>query len=216
MTGVWRWDGTTWSTVGPAATGGTGVPVAVERMIGTASGLYVGSFIDAWNPINTVSRWDGCSWETNIGGLAQGATSFCLFDDGQGHGEELYIGINGEASGGGSLLRWDGNEWSTVAEAPGGPIHALLPRVRAGGGRSLVLGGAFVGGPHGEAVLAEWDACVEGCEGDVDGDGAVGAADLGTLLGSWGEPGSAGDVDGDGVVTSLDLAILLGAWGPCG
>jgi len=47
---------------------------------------------------------------------------------------------------------------------------------------------------------------------DLDGDGVVGAQDLATLLGNWGNPGI-GDIDGDGVVGPADLATLLGAWG---
>ncbi|MEC9373093.1 MAG: PQQ-dependent sugar dehydrogenase, partial [Planctomycetota bacterium] len=52
------------------------------------------------------------------------------------------------------------------------------------------------------------------CAADIDGDGAVGAADLAALLGGWGQPGPA-DLDGDGTVTASDLGGLLGAWGPC-
>ena len=47
---------------------------------------------------------------------------------------------------------------------------------------------------------------------DLDGDGVVGAQDLATLLGNWGNPGI-GDIDGDGLVGPADLATLLGAWG---
>lgn len=47
---------------------------------------------------------------------------------------------------------------------------------------------------------------------DLDGNGTVDAADLATLLGQWGGPGS-GDLDGDGTVGASDLAMLLGAWG---
>ncbi|MFO0829338.1 MAG: hypothetical protein U0572_14465 [Phycisphaerales bacterium] len=50
------------------------------------------------------------------------------------------------------------------------------------------------------------------CPADLDGDGTVGANDLGILLGAWGGTGSA-DLDGDGAVGAADLAILLGAWG---
>lgn len=54
------------------------------------------------------------------------------------------------------------------------------------------------------------------CLGDLDGDGAVGGADLAMLLGDWGAcPGCPGDLDGDGSVGGADLAVLLGAWGPC-
>ncbi len=54
------------------------------------------------------------------------------------------------------------------------------------------------------------DAC-EANPADLDGDGAVGPADLALLLGAWGLPGPA-DLNGDGVVDAADLASLLGAW----
>ncbi len=50
--------------------------------------------------------------------------------------------------------------------------------------------------------------------GDLDGDGAVGSADLGILLGMWGPcPRSCpADIDSDGMVGASDLAILIGSW----
>jgi len=47
---------------------------------------------------------------------------------------------------------------------------------------------------------------------DLDGDGAVGGADLAMLLGNWNGTGT-GDIDGNGAVGGADLALLLGAWG---
>jgi uncharacterized membrane protein len=52
------------------------------------------------------------------------------------------------------------------------------------------------------------------CVGDLNGDGSVTGADLGTLLGDWGQA-TASDIDGNGVVDGADLGRLLGAWGPC-
>ncbi len=65
------------------------------------------------------------------------------------------------------------------------------------------------------------------CRPDFDGDCAVGAFDLATLLGAWGpcpEPCASGhaaetceqDLNGDCVVDAADLAELLGSWGTCG
>ncbi|HMN96084.1 MAG TPA: hypothetical protein PKC43_01375 [Phycisphaerales bacterium] len=55
---------------------------------------------------------------------------------------------------------------------------------------------------------------------DLNGDGMVDGADLGVLLGAWGEcPPAAGrspclgDLDGDGVIDGADLGALLVAWG---
>jgi hypothetical protein len=52
------------------------------------------------------------------------------------------------------------------------------------------------------------------CAADLDGDGAVGGADLGLLLGNWGLPG-VGDLNGSGAVDGADLGALLGKWGAC-
>jgi hypothetical protein len=47
---------------------------------------------------------------------------------------------------------------------------------------------------------------------DLNSDGIVDGADLGTLLGQWGADGTA-DFNNDGVVDGADLGALLGAWG---
>jgi hypothetical protein len=45
---------------------------------------------------------------------------------------------------------------------------------------------------------------------DLNGDGAVNAADLAVLLGAWGT--ASADLTGDGVVDAADLGVLLGSW----
>lgn len=60
------------------------------------------------------------------------------------------------------------------------------------------------------------DGAIDGCTpclGDLNGSGAVDAADLAILLGAWGT--SSADLDGDSVTSAPDLGILLGAWGAC-
>lgn len=59
------------------------------------------------------------------------------------------------------------------------------------------------------------------CVGDLTGDGLVDGADLGVILGGWGQSVACfsgtqtGDLNGDLVVNGVDLAVLLGAWGEC-
>ncbi|MEE9128552.1 MAG: hypothetical protein V3T84_00930 [Phycisphaerales bacterium] len=54
------------------------------------------------------------------------------------------------------------------------------------------------------------------CPWDFDGSGSVGAADLLSLLESWGPcKGCSADFDGDGNVGASDLLTLLANWGPC-
>ena len=53
-------------------------------------------------------------------------------------------------------------------------------------------------------------------EGDLDGDGCVGAGDLGMLLAAWGALEDPADLDGDGEVAASDLGVLLANWAGCG
>lgn len=55
---------------------------------------------------------------------------------------------------------------------------------------------------------------VSRCPSDLNGDGLVDGADLGVVLGGWGQTGP-GDLNGDGTVDGADLGLLLGSWGPC-
>ncbi len=52
------------------------------------------------------------------------------------------------------------------------------------------------------------------CVADINGDGSVGAADLGAILSGFGSAGPT-DLNQDGTTNSADLAILLSAWGSC-
>lgn len=68
----------------------------------------------------------------------------------------------------------------------------------------------------GEGVdMGPLEVIVSTCPSDLNGDGQVGAFDLGGLLSAWGSDDSSADLDGDGVVDAFDLATLLSSWGPC-
>jgi hypothetical protein len=80
-------------------------------------------------------------------------------------------------------------------------------------------GAALIGGSL-ELVGGFWSAVAgedEFCFGDLDGDNAIGLADLAQLLGQYGETSGMtyedGDLDGDGDVDLADLAALLGVYG---
>jgi hypothetical protein len=60
----------------------------------------------------------------------------------------------------------------------------------------------------------ELGVLVPDCLADLNNDGTVDDADLGTLLGQWNYDGSA-DFNNDDVVDGADLGTLLGAWGTC-
>jgi hypothetical protein len=55
------------------------------------------------------------------------------------------------------------------------------------------------------------------CLADLDNDRNVNAADLSTVLASWGACGKTcpADIDGNGMVDAADLSAVLAAWGAC-
>ena len=62
-------------------------------------------------------------------------------------------------------------------------------------------------------VVATLSATIGGgLLGDLNGDGVVNGADLGSLLAQWGQPGT-GDLNGDGIVGGADIGIMLANWG---
>ena len=65
----------------------------------------------------------------------------------------------------------------------------------------------------GAFVLSQGDSGGDPCPADLNGDGVVDSADLGSLLSAWGTAG--GDTNGDGTTDSADLGDLLSAWGAC-
>ncbi|MEE9130664.1 MAG: hypothetical protein V3T84_11650 [Phycisphaerales bacterium] len=97
--------------------------------------------------------------------------------------------------------------------APGteaGPILEGIPCTDKGKGGDL----GFFGNDYVATIQCE--QCQRDCPADLNGDGSVGAADLLSLLVSWGPcKGCPADFDGDGTVGASDLLTLLVNWGPC-
>jgi hypothetical protein len=77
----------------------------------------------------------------------------------------------------------------------------------------LPASGVFNIGPYTCLVFSQGDPPPPTNAADVNDDGAVNAADLAVLLGSWGVTGGAADINADGAVNAADLAALLGQWG---
>jgi hypothetical protein len=98
-------------------------------------------------------------------------------------------------------------------DADGGPLRPLLQAPPSLDGDGTIEANEFV---VVELCAIRADADADGCcTADLDGSGAVDAADLAALLGAWGSADTAADLDGSGAVDASDLAALLGAWGGC-
>jgi choice-of-anchor B domain-containing protein len=87
------------------------------------------------------------------------------------------------------------------------PTSTMRIRFRA----SDLLSGSVVEAGVDDVKLYGFD-CTVARPADLNGDGAVDGADLGILLGNWGNPGAA-DLDGNGTVDGADLGALVADWG---
>lgn len=138
-----RWDGTTWSPLGTGVDG----PVRALAELPNGDLVAAGDFItDGLNPLNLVARWDGSTWQMLGTGLAGApgvsARAMLVLPDG-----DLLVGGSFHTAGTqpvGGLARWNGSQWSAVADGVAGTVHTLA---QASTGE-LYVGGDFgmVGG----------------------------------------------------------------------
>ncbi|MEE8156263.1 MAG: FG-GAP repeat protein [Phycisphaerales bacterium] len=145
----------------------------------------------------------------------------------------ISVAISGATAIVGAYHTDDNGTWSGSAylfdTAAGQQIAKLLPNDGAEFdtfGISVAINGAtvIVGAPwnndngdlSGSAYLFDAAVAPGKCPWDLDGSGSVGAADLLSLLASWGPcEGCPADFDHDGAVGASDLLALLANWGPC-
>lgn len=75
-------------------------------------------------------------------------------------------------------------------------------------------GGGLAGGRFVDIDYIRWDhtgVYEPGLSIDLNGDGAIDAADAGIMFGNWGQAGN-GDLNGDGIVDAADAGQLFASW----
>src|SRR3989441_3254428 len=152
-----KWDGTSWSLVGPASTL-TGSVFALAAYKGElyGGGFFFNAGFDGVADI--IAKWDGTSCSavgnTSLNGDVDGFAVYC---------GEVYVGgaFNTAASitGADRIAKWDGTNWSIVggASALTQTVWAFAPYKG-----SLYVGGGFTsaGGNTNANGIAEWvDKC---------------------------------------------------------
>lgn len=144
--GIAKWDGSTWSSVGPGGAAGTVYSLHVADL-GTGPRLYAGGNFSSIGGVSAscVASWNGTSWSALGAGVAgSGATVNGLAVHNFGSGPELCVGGNFTTAGAvttSNLARWDGSTWSalTPSQFTVGKVRALA-EIDDGAGPTLFAG----------------------------------------------------------------------------
>jgi hypothetical protein len=109
----------------------------------------------------------------------------------------------------------DGESVANAYTDASGTALLDLSDITAFGSRSAAIVEVHAHAETGMALDVSAAVQMTTCPADLNGDAIVDAADLASLIGSWGLANVAADIDVSGAVDASDLAALIGAWGPC-
>lgn len=146
-----RWDGQSWSSVGPDEDNGGSVLDMVVGDDGSGPALYVGGSFGTIGGIVSprIARWNGAEWSSVGGGLPtlQLPTNvvFALAWHDDGSGPALYAGgqlsvmtADGPTYG---MARWDGRQWGAVGVDQESVVRAAASQTIKGAEELLVIVG---------------------------------------------------------------------------
>ena len=150
-----KWNGETWSEVGGGIQFGVTVKAVVTSIIADGATLYVGGNFNAagGNPMGSIARWNGSSWDNMQGGvwqdkISQAFISIIAIDR---DGRIFTIGSFSLAGGicASGIAVWDDGNWSSlgVDTSVDGSITAMIPDRHGGyyaGGFFTCAGGQVV------------------------------------------------------------------------
>lgn len=220
-----KWNGTAWKQLGSGVSGPVFALAALDGAAAGGPALFAGgAFLTAGGlSANRIARWNGSAWAPLGSGVTADVLALAAFDDGAGGGPQLYAGGQFMMAGGvqsAMVAKWTGSAWNGLASGMEKSVSVLaVANEGTALGPALLVGGSFHVSAAKDSFLAKLQGCpaVSPCPADLDGDGAVGGADLGALLGAWGPGGGLGpaDLDGSGAVDGADLGLFFADWGEC-
>ncbi|MBI1379486.1 MAG: hypothetical protein GC161_00155 [Planctomycetaceae bacterium] len=176
-TGVVRWDGSVWSTLGQGLSGADLFGVIVEELTvfddGTGEALYAGGAFSnsGTQTVRNLGRWNGSAWQEVGGGTLGAVRAMAAADDGTGTalfvgGEFTAVGPTFQPAGG--VARFDGALWTPMATTWTGSVLAIGGQ-QLSEGPALLVGGAFTASPGGDSYLGKWKACGLGSFSSLSG-----------------------------------------------
>jgi hypothetical protein len=185
--GIAKWDGTVWSTVGGGVSAGGRVYALAVYDDGGAGpnlpALYAGGWFTTAGSISAsnIAEWDGTTWSALGSGTNSYVYALAVFDrDGAGpQPTALVAGGAFTLAGGvsaGCVAQWNGNAWSGLDTGTNGGVDALGVFDADGDGPSLpvlVAGGWFTkaGGSSANRVACwngtSWAALASGTDDRV-------------------------------------------------
>ncbi|MEE9295684.1 MAG: IPTL-CTERM sorting domain-containing protein [Phycisphaerae bacterium] len=217
-----KWDGRRWLDVGGGMTGwGNALAVYDD---GDGPALYVGGNFRSAGGVSSrnIAKWDGQAWHALADGLCcREVHGLAVYDEGAGPvlfagGEFRFTLPDGTAVD--YIARWDGSEWSAVADGFGGGILYrvyTLGTFDDGAGEALYVGGSLTTtGPWRRDGVARWDGhswsfLAEGINGTVRAFASLADGDRQVLY-------AGGTFEEAGGAPSFSVAKWYGCSADCG
>jgi hypothetical protein len=154
LNGVARWNGTSWSSLGPGLNGNVqALCVMPNGDIVAAGSFSLPGPVVSYN----IARWNGVSWSGLGSGLGSGGTDVVHALTSLPNGDLIAGGVFAAAGAvpADNLARWDGTSWSALGAGLPGPVYALktLPD------GDVLAGGQFVYSSGGTLAIniARWN-----------------------------------------------------------
>ena len=136
---VARWDGSSWSALGPGVTNNFFGSVGVDAIAAAPSGelLVGGNLSAAGGTAYFIARWNGSAWTPVDSGFNADIWTLATTTGGDIiAGGQFTLTSSGAAD---NIARWDGNTWSTIGSGLRSSVLALAELPNG----DLIAGGSF-------------------------------------------------------------------------
>lgn len=184
---VLRWNGSAWLPLGAGFSSSSFFGVGLNQLVtfddGSGTALYVGGAFGSSGaqPVRNLARWNGTAWVEVGGGTAGVVRALRVVDDGTG--PALFVGGDftsvGQSISTSKVARWDGANWTPMANFVDGSVLAIEAREGLDG-PAVWVGGSFTTSPAGDGFLGLWKACGLGSFTLISGCLGVNSAELKT------------------------------------